>query len=335
MNVTLIAPAMIKTATSGERHTFAMPPLTLAALAGLTPPDVDVQMIDDRFQAINYDEPRDLVGLTVKTFTARRAYEIAAEFRKRGVPVIMGGFHPSLLPDESIQHADSVFIGEAEELWQTVLDDARRGQLQRFYHPAHRPENFNRHINRSVCKDIEYLPVALVETSRGCLHDCSFCSIHSFFGRDHRSRPPEDVVAEVAAIDRKLVVFFIDDNIVAHPQTAKALFSALIPLKRRWVGQGSLTMVRDRELMRLMRDSGCAGLLVGIESLNQGNLSQMNKSWNTVGLGMEEALKIPRDYGIAVVGSFVLGMDVPTAKRSDAGLGTPVVVYCGQTISRG
>ena len=311
MKVTLIEPAMIKTPDFSEKPAWLLQPLTLATLAGLTPPDVEVEALDDRLEAIDYDAPRDLVGISVKTFTARRAYQIAAEFRRRGVPVILGGHHPTLLPEEASQHADSILIGEAEGAWEEVLADAARGRLQRLYRQPETRPFANVRPNRAVFAGKKYLPVAMIETTRGCPFACNFCSVTAFFGRGFRHRPPQEVVAEVTQ-QKQPVYFFVDDNIVADRSAAKALFRALIPLKIRWISQASLTMTKDLELMRLMRDSGCAGVLVGIESISRANLKQINKSWNTVGLGYDEALKITRDHGLAIVGSFILGMDDDT-----------------------
>jgi radical SAM superfamily enzyme YgiQ (UPF0313 family) len=316
MRVTLIEPAMIKRDGLSEKPSWVLQPLSLATLAGLTPADVEVQAVDDRVEAIDYDEPRDLVGLSVKTFTARRAYQIAAEFRRRGVPVILGGHHPTLLPEEAGRHADSLLLGEAEGVWPEVLADLRRGRLQPVYRQGANLPLAGLRVDRSIFTGKRYLPMAMIETTRGCPFSCNFCSVTAFFGRSFRHRPPAEVTAEIEAAGRKLV-FLVDDNIVADRRAAKELCRALIPLGIRWISQASLTMTRDRELMRLMRESGCAGVLVGIESLSRGNLEQIRKGWNTVGIGYEEALAIARDHGIAIVGSFILGMDDDTAESLD------------------
>jgi radical SAM superfamily enzyme YgiQ (UPF0313 family) len=319
MKVTLIEPAMIKRQGLSEKPSWVLQPLSLAALAGLTPPGVEVEAVDDRIEAIDYDQPRDLVGLSVKTFTARRAYQIAAEFRRRGVPVILGGHHPTLLPEEAGRHADSLLLGEAEGVWDRVLADLRRGRLQPIYRQDEtlpRPELSALQADRGIFAGKRYLPVAMVESTRGCPFACNFCSVTAFFGRSFRHRPPQEVAAEVAALGTKFV-FLVDDNIVGDREAAKQLCRALIPLRIRWISQASLTMTRDRELMRLMRDSGCAGVLVGIESLSRDNLRQIRKGWNTVGIGYEEALEIARDHGIAVVGSFILGMDEDSLETLD------------------
>jgi len=311
MKLTLVEPAMIKTRDYGEKPSWVLPPLTLSTLAGLTPPGIEVEALDDRIEPIDYDAPRDLVGISVKTFTARRAYQIAAEFRKRGVPVVLGGHHPTLLPEEARRHGDAVVVGEAEGTWETLLQDAAHGRLQPLYRDTATRPLANVRVEPAVLSGKRYLPVAMLETTRGCPYACSFCSVTTFFGRTFRHRPPDDVVAAIAR-EKSATYFFVDDNIVADREAAKTLFRALIPLRIRWFSQASLTMTRDLELMRLMKESGCAGVLVGMESLAKSNLKQINKGWNTVGIGYDEALRIARDHGIAVVGSFILGMDEDT-----------------------
>lgn len=316
MKVTLIEPAMIKREGLSEKPSWLLQPLTLSTLAGLTPEDVEVEAVDDRIEPIDYDSPRDLVGISVKTFTARRAYQIAAEFRSRGVPVILGGHHPTLLPAEAARHADAVLLGEAEGVWDRVLDDARHGRLQPVYRQAEPLPLGAVRVDRSIFAKKKYLPVGMIETTRGCPFACNFCSVTTFFGQSFRHRPPAEVVAEIERQGKKFL-FLVDDNIVGDRRAAKELFRALIPLKIRWISQASLTMTRDPELMRLMRESGCAGVLVGIESLERSNLDQIEKSWNTVGIGYPEALEIARDHGIAIVGSFILGMDEDTPDSLD------------------
>lgn len=317
MKVTLIEPAMIKRDGFSEKPMFTLQPLTLAVLAGLTPPQFDVEVIDDRIESIDYDEPRDLVGISVKTFTARRAYQIAEEFRQRHVPVVLGGYHPTLLPGEASQHADSVVIGEAEGIWPGLLEDAQHGRLQTIYQAPKRLPLRAISIDRSVFNNKRYIPITLLETARGCPHDCTFCSVSVFSGREYRFRSPKEVVAEIEGLGKEFL-FLVDDNIIGNHQAAKALLKALIPLHIRWIGQASLTMTLDAELMQLMEKSGCQGVLVGMESLDTANLRQIGKAWNTARIGYPEALKIARDHGIAIVGSFIVGMDGDTAESLDA-----------------
>ena len=322
-HITLIEPAMIKSAAFNEKPSWLLPPLTLAVLAGLTPPGVEISAWDDRIEDINYDTSTDLAAISVKTHTARRAYQIAAEYRSRDVPVVMGGYHPSLLPEEACQHADAVVVGAAEGLWPQVLDDAGRGGLQRMYsHPENSLPSMDQGLpEHAILAGKRYLPGVMVETGRGCPRACSFCSAAVVFGSQYRPRPVSAVVREIEARRPKLV-FFVDDNLAADRQHAGELMEAVASLNIRWIGQASLLMARDGELLRLARASGCAGLLVGIESINPESLSQAGKRWSCDGAAAQltSALAAVRSQGIAVGGSFVLGLDGDTPASLDATL---------------
>jgi radical SAM superfamily enzyme YgiQ (UPF0313 family) len=320
MKITLIEPAMIKYPKGlSEKPIFCFQPLALGILAGRTAPDIQVEIIDDRFETVDFSSPRDLVGISVKTFTARRAYQIADEFRQRGTPVILGGHHVSLMPEEALQHADSVFVGEAETLWATVVDDTRHMRLQPYYGGSRETICPSTPVKRELLEKKKYLPVAPVETARGCRFSCSFCSVSVFFGRTFRRRNIGQCIDEVRALSRKTILF-VDDNIIGDLESAKELFSALIPLKLRWIGQSSITMTRDLELMDLMRRSGCAGVLVGIESLYLDNLKEIHKSWNSFQQEYSSSLRIARAHKIAVIGSFIVGLDNDTPESLDATL---------------
>jgi radical SAM superfamily enzyme YgiQ (UPF0313 family) len=320
MKITLIEPAMIKKPHGlSEKPIFCFQPLALGVLAGLTPPGIEVELLDDRFESIDYSAPRDLVGISVRTFTARRAYQIAAEFRRRGVSVILGGHHVSLLPEEAREHADSIFIGEAETAWETVLEDARRGRLQPVYRGGREAEYPPIRIHRALLEKKKYLPAAVVETARGCPYNCNFCSVTAFFGHSFRRRSLGPLVDEIRGLRQKTILF-VDDNIVGDVETAKELFAALIPLRIRWMSQASISMTRDPELMDLMRRSGCAGVLVGIESLFSSNLKDMHKGWNLAQQDYSTALGIARQHGIAMVGSFIVGLEHDTAGSLEATL---------------
>jgi radical SAM superfamily enzyme YgiQ (UPF0313 family) len=305
MKITLIEPRLSNLV---EGVSYQLQPLTLATLAGLTPADIEIKLIDDRFEEIDFEEVTDLVGITVTTHTAKRAYEIADEFRRRGVRVVLGGHHPTLLPDEAKAHADSLALGEVEGVWAQLLEDLKQKKLKPFYEGEERP-NLKQMIRprRDIFYGKPYLPVEQVETSRGCPFKCRFCSVTRFFGATFRHRPPEDVVAEIETLKCK-TVFLVDDNIVANRAHAKELFKALIPLNIRWFSQASITMVLDEELLRLMHKSGCIGVLVGVESVNQESLNQINKRWNNVASYAENFKKI-HDHGISIYASFVLGLD--------------------------
>ena len=289
-----------------------MEPLSLGVIASLTPRDVELVLYDDRIHDIPYEEPIDLAAITVETFTARRAYEIASEYRQRGVPVILGGIHPTLIPEEAKKHCDSVYTGDAEHLWPKVLDDVRRGELAPFYHsPAAIPQPGL--LTRRDLYTRDYLPLTLLQHGRGCRNACEYCAISVYFGASWRCRAPEETVADVLSQERRHV-FFVDDNISADHEAAKRLFKALIPLRIRWVSQASLDIVRDRELMDLMVRSGCLGNVMGFESITEESLRAMGKAMN-LGSGrtlFREELSILRDYGLQTWAAFTLGYDHDT-----------------------
>lgn len=314
MKLTLIKPNIGRREHSLYVDEARMEPLQLGILAALTPQDVEVVMYDDRMEQIPYDEPTDIVAITVETFTARRAYEISGEFRKRGVKTVMGGMHAKLIPEEVAQYCDCVLVGDAEPIWELMINDFRAGRLQARY-DAVQPEcpQLNILARRDIFEGKGYLPITLLQFSRGCSHRCSFCASSVYFDAHHYCRPVEDVIAEIKSQKRKLL-FFVDDNIVCSRQKAKELFRALIPLKVRWVSQGSIDMLNDRELMELMVRSGCLGLVIGFESISPDCISEMNKGTNKKGSeGMYKSeIEQLRKWGLQTWAAFTVGHDGDT-----------------------
>ncbi len=313
MKLTLIKPNIGRQEHSLYVDEGRMEPLQLGVLAALTPADVEVVLYDDRMEAIPYEEPTDLVAITVETYTARRAYEISAAYRQRGVPVIMGGMHATLLPEEVADHADSIYLGDAEFLWRQVIEDARNHRLQPLYRaPVGSPQP-GVLTRRDLFNGKGYLPVTLLQFSRGCRFACTFCAVSVFFSKTQYCRDVGETIEEIRAQGRKLL-FFVDDNILSDHEAAKHLCRALIPLKLHWVSQASIDMTRDRELMRLMVQSGCVGHVVGFESLNAHDLHTMKKAPNLVdGFdGYKPQLKIIRDHGLQLWAAFTLGYDHDT-----------------------
>src|SRR5215212_875013 len=308
MRLTLIHPCIGRRIGTKYIRTWQMEPLAPAVLAGLTPRDVDVKFYDDRMEEIPYDEPTDLVAISVETYTARRAYEIATEYRRRGVPVVMGGFHATLVPDEVAEYAESVVIGEAEGLWPQVIEDARAGRLQPVYRAPKRPSLAGAIADRSIFVGKSYLPLGLVEAGRGCHFACEFCAIQSYFASTQTRRPAEEVCDEVRRM-KKPLYFFVDDNITSNLDEAKELYRQLIPLKIRWVSQASINVAHDEELLQLLKASGCQGLLIGFESLNPENLRKMHKSFNTMKGGYHVALENLRRHGMRLYVTFIVGYD--------------------------
>ncbi|MEM7029364.1 MAG: radical SAM protein [Chloroflexota bacterium] len=314
MKITFIRPNM-----NDRRSSDAMEPLVFAILAGLTPSDVETVLYDERLEPLPFDEATDLVAITVETYNARRAYQIAAEFRSRGVPVVMGGYHVTFLPDEALAHADAIVIGDAEGLWEQVVADAKRGHLKRCYEQNDYPPLINRWPNRSIFRGKRYAPATLVQYGRGCRFACEFCSIHAFYGTNLRQRPVDEVVAEIESTNRKHI-FLVDDNIFVDIPKAKALFQALIPLNIRWSCQVSIDVARDDDLMRLLEKSGCTTAVIGFESLNEANLAQMKKKWNLKHHDYATSIQKFRDHGVMIYGTFVFGYDQDTIDSFDISL---------------
>jgi len=288
-----------------------MQPLCFAILKSLTPPDVETALYDERLEDIPLDEPTDLAAITVETYTARRAYQLASAYRRRGVRVVLGGYHPTFLPRECLGYADAVVQGDAEGIWGEVVEDARRGRLR----PVYRRDDFaplgGTPPDRSIFDGKRYVPVTLVQYGRGCKFNCDFCSIRAFYGSSLRQRPVREVCEEIERTGARLV-FFVDDNIFVDVAKARELFEALIPLRITWFCQCSLDIAKDAELVKLMRRSGCSSVLFGFESLDPANLRQMKKGWNLKFRDYETAIRIVRDAGMMIYGTFVFGYDHDT-----------------------
>jgi radical SAM superfamily enzyme YgiQ (UPF0313 family) len=310
MRLTLVHPCIGRRKGQPYIRSWQMEPLAPATLAGLTPRDCDTQLrfYDDRTESIPFDEPTDLVAMSVETYTAKRSYQIASEYRRRTVPVVMGGFHPTLVPEEVSEYAESIVVGEAEKLWPEVLSDFRNGRLQRVYRQPTRPPLVGLRPDRSIFAGKRYLPVGLVEAGRGCHFRCEFCAIQSYFGNTQNRRPVDEIIEEIRRI-KKPLIFFVDDNITSNMDQAKEFFRKLIPLKIRWVSQASINAAHDEEFLRLIKASGCQGLLIGFETLNQENLRKMHKSFNLMKGGYEKALENLRRHEIRLYVTFILGYD--------------------------
>jgi len=314
MKLTLIQPSVGRRVGQKYLKGWQMEPLSLAAIAGLTSPEVEIAFFDDRLEPIPYDQPTDLVAMSVETYTARRAYQIASEYRLRGVPIVMGGFHATLCPQEVSQYAEAVVIGEAEEVWNSVLIDAERGTLKPYYSASQQSSLTRAKFDRSIYPGKKYLPLTLVESGRGCQYLCDFCAVQAFSKNTHAVRPPDEIIEEISRIKRKPLVFFVDDNFAINRQHTKELLRGLIPLNIRWVTQTSIDVAYDEELLHLMVESGCQGVLIGLESLNSSNLNAMNKSVNLMNADLEQALANLRRHRIRIYATFVFGYDEDTVE---------------------
>jgi radical SAM superfamily enzyme YgiQ (UPF0313 family) len=311
LRVTLIYPSVGRKENRPYVRAWQMEPLSMAVLASLMPADVDLRFYDDRMEAIPYDEPTDLVAMSVETFTALRAYRIAEQFRLRGVQVVLGGYHVTLCPDEARQHADAIVIGDAEPVWDRVIADARVRALEPTYQGLSPASLAGVRPRREIFGDRPYQKITLVEFARGCNFRCDFCAITAFHKASQHHRPADEVAAEMVRTgsDR---FFVVDDNFVSQPAQARELCRALEPLKINWVGQASIHIARDDRLLEAMVRSGCRGVLIGMESLDPQNLRDMGKEWNLAGGTFEESLARFRRHGLAVYGTFVFGYDGDT-----------------------
>ncbi len=287
-----------------------MPQLSLHILASLTPSDVDITVVDEEIREIDFSSEFDLVGISCMTATANRSYQLSGMFRQRGSKVVLGGIHPTVLPQEAIQHADAVVIGEAEGCWADVINDFRKGKLQKFYYvpaPDLSKYPFPRrdfHIDKALFKCVGLL------TTRGCPYACEFCSVTDFYGGKIRHRPVSMVVEDIKQSGSKTFLI-LDDNVAGHPKYSRELFEALIPLGIRWIGQSSISLAKDKEMLKLCRHSGCAALFFGLESVSPSSLLGMKKMLGSIE-ETEEAIKIIQDHGIAFHPSIVLGFDTDT-----------------------
>ncbi len=313
MRVLLIAPASGKWRRLG-RHllfngkTFRFSLLSLLSVAAETPPGVEVEIVDEQVEWIPWDRSPDLVGISCMTGAAARAYEIAALFRSRGVPVILGGMHPTFVPEEASQHADAVCVGEAEGVWPVIIEEARAGRMSGIYR-REKPHDLKglprppRHLLRPG----RYGTLHSVQATRGCPHRCAFCSVSAFHKGLFRCRPVGEVVDEVAALPGRFFMF-VDDSLTADTGYARELFAALRPLGKTWITQATLGITDEPDLVRLAAESGCIGLFVGLETFSAGNLDVVDKGFNRVN-EYRERIRFLHGHGIGIEAGIVFGFD--------------------------
>ena len=320
----LISP-LAKKSLMGGGFFFRMPGLGLLKVAALTPPDWQVDIVDEKVETLGGDRAADLVGITTMTTTVQRGYEIADHFRQRGIRVVMGGMHISGLPTEALAHCDAVVVGEAEGLWPQVLADFEHHQLQPVYrHGDTRPPLVGMpQPDWQIYRSKRYLPVHFVETTRGCPVDCDFCAVTNAFGGQYRNRDLGEVLAELRALrpfpgrfHLQNCVFFVDDNIISNRAYAREFLTRIADLKLHWFGQASVNIASDPDLLRLCQRSGCAGLFLGFETLSPATLAEAGKRVNRPGQYLEVVRKI-HDHGIGIDGSFVFGFDTDDADVFD------------------
>jgi Fe-S oxidoreductase len=294
------------------------PPLSLLIIASHTPEDIEITLIDEFFEDIDFNVDYDLVGLTAMTFQATRAYEIADIFRLKNVPVVMGGIHATVLPEEALMHVDTVFLGEAENLWKLFLEDFECGVEQRMYtgnttydlsdSKIPRYDLFNYEAFKKSNSFIKFIPI---QASRGCPHDCSFCVVSKFYGKRIRKKPVSQVVEEIKylqSIGIDSLLFFVDDNLFVDRKYAKELLKALIPLKVKYLAQSDVKVAEDPELLELAYQSGCLLIFIGFESIKMDSFEINENNWKMRQIqNYKTAIEKIQSRGMVVYGAFVVG----------------------------
>jgi radical SAM superfamily enzyme YgiQ (UPF0313 family) len=309
MQIELISPA--------SEDSALLPRLGLGLLAAQTPPEIDIIYTDDVAKPFDLErdvKDVDLVGISVDSKTARRAYDVAERYRSRGVKVVMGGIHPTAMPDEAGQHADSVVLGEADRIWGKVIADFQAGNLQPRYAGGWPDMTGIPWARRDLFRSRKYLPFQVIQTMRGCPYPCEFCSVSTANGKSLRMRPVDDVIAEAKTLGGRLL--FADDNVMIHRKYADDLFNRLADLGKSWIGQCSLAAIQHEPNIALMAKSGCKALFVGFESIDEETLLLTGKRQNRPRRYAEIVGRL-HDYGISTWGSFVFGFDTDNTEVFD------------------
>uniref|UniRef100_A0A7V0Z3J3 B12-binding domain-containing radical SAM protein n=1 Tax=candidate division WOR-3 bacterium TaxID=2052148 RepID=A0A7V0Z3J3_UNCW3 len=289
-----------------------IPQLALHILASLTPPDVELTVIDEQIDDIDFTQNYDLAGISIMTANALRGYRIAQRLKERGTKIVFGGIHASVLPDEALKYGDSIVVGEAEGIWQKVIEDFKNNQLQKVYKPG----PFDLNNSPLPRRDLNLEPVILgykwpgFFTTRGCPYNCEFCSVSDIFGRKIRHLPVTNVIKDIENAESKIFLN-LDDNVVGDTKYAKELFQALAPLKIEWGGQSTINIASDNELLKLCYKAGCRGLFIGVESISRKGSAGFKKTLKTVQENLDAVKKI-QDAGILFHPSFVFGLDDDT-----------------------
>jgi len=297
---------------NAQSRTLRVAPLTHSLLAAYTPPEVDVSIIDESFQEIDFDMEVDLVAVTIIVPQAPRAHEVAREFRRRGKTMVCGGSYPSLLPDEAAQHFDAVVIGQGDQVWPQLLNDFRRGDLKQFYrgNPEVPPETVP-FARRELLHPKGYSILNTIQATRGCPFSCTFCTSYAVYP-GFSALPVERVVREIDQLEggvlQRKIFAFLDNNLMADPLWSKRLFREMTPLRKFWITQATFSITKDQELVKLAAKSGCKLIFFGLESFNTLSLRSVNKSHNTVER-YRDGIKLLHDCGISVSAGIIFGFD--------------------------
>jgi radical SAM superfamily enzyme YgiQ (UPF0313 family) len=301
------------------RNTYSGFGLSILILATLTPHEYGIEIIDENLHQIDFDKNYDLVAITCCTQQAKRAYEISNEFRRKKIKTVLGGIHPTVCSDEASNNADSVVVGECEDLWPELLRDFEAGELKKNYKQTELYDLKKAPMPRyDLAKYLNYRMV-WIQTSRGCPHDCSFCVASNIYGKKFRYKSIEQVVEEIKfikSVNRNPRISFADDNMFVNKDYSKALLEKMIPLNIRWFAQTDISVAGDGELLNLLKKSGCSILFIGFESLSEDELKKTNKNkWkaNKVKYYNEYIHRI-QSMGIGIFGAFMIGFDSDDAK---------------------
>jgi len=346
MKILLISPERER--KKEETFLFRLSFLNLPYIAAVTPPGAEIKIVDEAFEKINFEERVDLVGITAQTPVVPRAYQIAEGFKKRGIPVVMGGVHASMLPEEALQHVDAVVIGEAEEVWPDLIEDLKRGQMRRIYVGSEFVNSSNLPLpRRDLLNEKFYVPLKLLETTRGCPHRCDFCGVSKFFGYRYRNRPIGEIERELKTLFQKgpamhpalkkilslfskdlpyflkrRLLYIIDSNVAGDKRFCLDLLSLLKEFDLLWYGHAPVSIAFDQKLLKGFAQSGCIAINVGFESFSTKNLNAMGKGFNHPSRYAEAVERI-HDQGIGIMGTFIVGLD-----DDDPGVFERIIDFC-------
>lgn len=293
----------------------AVHPLALPTIAALTPDHYDIKIIDEEIEPINFNIKLDIVGITAMIPNISRAYEIADRYRSLGITVVMGGAHVSYNVEESLNHADCIVIGEAEDIWQKCLEDFEEGKLQSTYKTDKRPDFRTSPRPRWDLVNTSKIMAIGIQTSRGCPYACDFCLVPNLFGKRQRYRELGNVINEIKNLPKKQITF-VDDNLTANKKYSRELIKLLKPLGVSWSCQASFDLFDDLELLEQMAGAGCSSIFFGIESLNPDSIKEAHKFQNKIDR-YEQGIRRVQSIGIHVIGSFIVGFDSDTLKAFD------------------
>jgi len=300
--------------TSAYRQNWSGIGTGLLIIAGLTPPEFDVEIIDENIELIDYSRNYDLVGITAMTQQAFRAYEIADEFRKREVTVVIGGIHATVLPEEASKHASCVVVGEAEYLWPLLIHDFKNKTLKEKYVNQRTVNLLDVPLPRYDLLRTKGYKTMWIQASRGCPHECEFCAASNVYGKKVRYKRVGQVIKEIRMIKRifgNIKINFGDDNLLVNKKYAMQLLQKLIPLKIRWATQTDISIAEDIQLLKLLRKSGCHLVFIGFESLSEESIKSISKyKWDKIKTGLyAKYINKIQSFGISVMGAFIVGFD--------------------------